>query len=375
ALACLGDDAALAALARAVSELTHADPLAGDACVLWCVAVDRAVREDRLDGAWDGLDLLRGDARRHWRERLAEAETQPPEAFVPNGFVVAALQAAYAAVRQTPVPADRPGAHLEAALRRAVGIGHDTDTVAAIAGALLGARWGWSAIPQRWLRILHGWPDLRAEDLLDLALRTASGGDDDAAGQPGAALPRAHDSMSDPTPPRVGAAAGDDGPPPDTAIDDPPPDTAIDDPPDPPAEALDWDRVLAWQPAIAPERLAAVERRTGGAQDPWGGRAWSGLARDLLRDLDEVGVVAPFDWSAWLQHRGEALLDDASALSDASLEDCRRLLAALARSDRFVEGAWDAALERGTVQAVLGRVAALRGEATSTHRRGAPGRG
>lgn len=38
-------------------------------------------------------------------------------------------------------------AHLEAGLRAAVAIGDDTDTVAAIAGALLGARYGASVVP------------------------------------------------------------------------------------------------------------------------------------------------------------------------------------------------------------------------------------
>ncbi|MGH8981626.1 MAG: ADP-ribosylglycohydrolase family protein [Acidimicrobiales bacterium] len=55
ALAHLGDDEALATAARAISALTHPHDLAGDACVLWCIAIDRAVREGRLDGIWDGL--------------------------------------------------------------------------------------------------------------------------------------------------------------------------------------------------------------------------------------------------------------------------------------------------------------------------------
>jgi len=54
-----------------------------------------------------------------------------------------------------------------------VRIGDDTDTVAAIAGALLGARWGASAVPDAWRRMLHGWPGLRADDLGQLALLTA----------------------------------------------------------------------------------------------------------------------------------------------------------------------------------------------------------
>ena len=49
---------------------------------------------------------------------------------------------------------------------------NDMDTVAAIAGALLGARWGASAIPEEWQRIVHGWPHHRAPDLIRLALQT-----------------------------------------------------------------------------------------------------------------------------------------------------------------------------------------------------------
>ena len=43
ALAYLDDEAALVQAARAVSELTHYDPDAGDACVLWCCAIRHAV--------------------------------------------------------------------------------------------------------------------------------------------------------------------------------------------------------------------------------------------------------------------------------------------------------------------------------------------
>jgi hypothetical protein len=71
-----------------------------------------------------------------------------------------------------------PCAHLRAALARAIGIGHDTDTVAAIAGALLGARWGASAVPAEWLRVLHGYPGLTGERLVELATLAAGRGPD-----------------------------------------------------------------------------------------------------------------------------------------------------------------------------------------------------
>ncbi|GAA1469784.1 ADP-ribosylglycohydrolase family protein [Nocardiopsis exhalans] len=56
-----------------------------------------------------------------------------------------------------------------APMRAAVRAGDDTDTVAAIAGALVGARWGRSAIPEPYLAAVHGWPGYLADGLADLA--------------------------------------------------------------------------------------------------------------------------------------------------------------------------------------------------------------
>jgi protein-tyrosine phosphatase len=123
----------------------------------------------------------------YWAGVLAEAEAKPPSAFTTNGWVVGALQAAWAAIRQTPVPDDEPWRHLPDALGTAIGIGHDTDTVGAIAGALLGARWGASAVPAEWRRILHGWPGLRAQRLVELGHLTLGGGRPDGSGWPGVA--------------------------------------------------------------------------------------------------------------------------------------------------------------------------------------------
>lgn len=176
AIAHLGDDDAIAAAARSISGLTHADPRAGHACVLWCVAIDRAVREHRLDGVFDGLALLDAEARKQWEPILHAATTEASDTFSENGFVVTALQAALAAVLQTRIPENQPCRHLAEALRAAVRIGNDTDTVAAIAGSLLGACWGASAVPLVWRRLLHGWPGYRHRDLVRLAFLTAEGG-------------------------------------------------------------------------------------------------------------------------------------------------------------------------------------------------------
>ncbi|MEV5751126.1 ADP-ribosylglycohydrolase family protein [Actinoallomurus sp. NPDC052308] len=165
ALPYLADPAGMAEAARLVSSLTHFDDLAGDACVLWCSGVRRAVLDATFDGVREGLDLLPAERRHHWAAWLRDAETGPPGRFSPNGFVVPALQAAWSAITHT--------ANLTGGLVAAVRVGNDTDTVAAIAGALLGARYGLSAVPDEWRARVHGWPGLRADDLVSLARRAA----------------------------------------------------------------------------------------------------------------------------------------------------------------------------------------------------------
>ncbi|GAB3863190.1 hypothetical protein GCM10028801_30230 [Nocardioides maradonensis] len=165
ALAYLDDPVGLVDAAMAVSALTHHDPQAGEACVLWCLAIRHAVLEGALD-LWAGLDALPEASRDFWALRLLGAQTDPPKTFRPNGYVVTALQAAWSAIHQT------PGSGFEDSLTTAILIGDDTDTVAAIAGALLGARWGAGAVPVEWRDLLHGWPGLRADDVVRLARET-----------------------------------------------------------------------------------------------------------------------------------------------------------------------------------------------------------
>lgn len=212
ALAHLGDDAAIAEAAMEISALTHGDPQAGEACLLWCIGIDRAVRQGRLEGVGDGLDLLAPDRRDRWVAVLEDSRTRPPSAFTPNGYVVTALQAAHAAVVQTPVPDDGPACrHLERALRTAVAVGDDTDTVAAIAGQLVGARWGVSAVPLAWRRMLHGWPGHTTRDLVRLGVLAAKRGRPDPAGWPASENLAGYYDRANPHPPVAVALPDDPG--------------------------------------------------------------------------------------------------------------------------------------------------------------------
>lgn len=176
ALAFLDDEDVLAEAARTVSELTHYDPEAGDACVLWCLAIRNAVLTGELN-VRIGLRHLEVERRTLWAGRIHQADLMHPADFTNNGWVVQALQAAWSAISTTPVPQDDPAKgifrvdHLRLALDAAVRGGNDTDTVAAIAGGLLGAAYGASAVPSDWRRLLHGWPGLQSRDLVALATR------------------------------------------------------------------------------------------------------------------------------------------------------------------------------------------------------------
>jgi hypothetical protein len=92
-----------------------------------------------------------------WLERIEAAEMFEPFHFENNGWVVSAFQAAWSAVFRAESLAD--------GLERAVRAGNDTDTVAAIAGGALGAKFGAGQIPSAWTELLHGWPGLRAKEL------------------------------------------------------------------------------------------------------------------------------------------------------------------------------------------------------------------
>lgn len=178
ALGYLDDIESLIAAARAVSDLTHYEQDAGDACVIWSVAIRHAI----LTGVADvrvGIAALPSDRQARWLELVTSAEAKQPAEIANNGWVVAALQAAWSAIFH--------GDGFVDSVDRAVRAGDDTDTVAAIAGSLIGAAAGASAVPALWRRPLHGWPGLTARDLTELAVLAVREGNPDSDGWPSSA--------------------------------------------------------------------------------------------------------------------------------------------------------------------------------------------
>ncbi|NQD88004.1 ADP-ribosylglycohydrolase family protein [Paenarthrobacter sp. CM16] len=175
----------LMAAAARVSALTHVDPDALEACGLWCVAIREAVLTGNLN-VRAGLALLPPDRRAVWLSRIESAEQSRARDFHRNGWVVEAYQGAWSAIHST-VSANLGPKHLRQALEEAVRGGGDTDTVAAIAGGLLGAAYSFTSVPFEWRRHLHGWPGLRTRDLMTLGMELARGEGTREQSWPGAA--------------------------------------------------------------------------------------------------------------------------------------------------------------------------------------------
>jgi ADP-ribosyl-[dinitrogen reductase] hydrolase len=162
--------------ARRISALTHGDPVAGETCVVLHELVRRGLAgEDPREHVADALDLVLPEHRDRLAPLLDPGWT--PDGG-DNGVCWLTLAQAVWAVRTSDSFAD--------ALRRAVDLGGDTDTVACVTGALAGATWGAGAIPPTWTAVVHGAvpgdPEPIARDLqslqslaLRLAERPASG--------------------------------------------------------------------------------------------------------------------------------------------------------------------------------------------------------
>ena len=132
------------------------------------------------------------------------------------------------------------------------------------------------------------------------------------------------------------------------------------DPPQPPADQLDWTPALSWLPVLAadgfePGRFAGGEEIEPGVFT----MRYAVLASEaeaLISCLYDTNVVASKDWRTGLEQGGVALFEDPDRLATATLEECRTLLIAHVRNDRFVEGHLLSILPDRHLVAVLERI-------------------
>ena len=171
-LAFLGSRGRTAKAAVDVARLTHVDKFVDESCVLWSEAIRHAVLTGEIN-IRAGFDLINEDSVDYWTTVLDDAEAGKANSHQ-NGFTVHALACAWQAVWSV---RDHSEDAIRVGITNAVRIGGDTDTVASIAGALLGAAWGASKVPAEWVSVVHGWPGLTATQYADMGekiIRTAA---------------------------------------------------------------------------------------------------------------------------------------------------------------------------------------------------------
>lgn len=144
-----GNDVALVYEAHAQSRLTHAHIRSQVCCALYCLWARREAQGH--PAAWEGAVATLRAIYRKDPAALAELEGNIRPDERPNGggtgYVLDTLHSARLACEAKGYPA---------IIRRAIALGHDTDTTACVAGGIAGLRYGLAGIPSEWLRMLRG---------------------------------------------------------------------------------------------------------------------------------------------------------------------------------------------------------------------------
>ncbi len=168
-----GDPALAARIARDDSTLTHPNDVCLEACAAYCAAIAAGIGGASPAGMVEAA-LAHSKGPAHEAIKRAAKGNPPADFFTHQGWVLVGLQNAFLKLTHF--------TSFEEALVETVGEGGDTDTNAAIAGALLGSFCGRENIPARWIfpvlscrplaecgalrpRPIEYWPD----DVLELA--------------------------------------------------------------------------------------------------------------------------------------------------------------------------------------------------------------
>ncbi|MCL2556912.1 MAG: ADP-ribosylglycohydrolase family protein [Treponema sp.] len=157
------------ALAGAASSITHAHPWSVAACHVLVEYLAKLLDGKEKVAAYDELRSELGKADIPGMEKLArvlkgDVRDVPESGIKSGGFVADTLEAALWCFLLSK--------SYEEAVLRAVNLGDDSDTTAAVAGAMAGLFYGAEGIPREWIDALAG---------LDVILRVAQG----LAGRPG----------------------------------------------------------------------------------------------------------------------------------------------------------------------------------------------
>jgi ADP-ribosylglycohydrolase len=156
-----GSDEQLVIDSHTQSLVTHGHLTNQVACALYCLWVREAAKQQSMEDAYEiavkNLRNIYGDKS---PERIELDHTICPEEEPTSngsGYVVETLRSVRIAVKE---------ADYEQVIKKAISLGEDTDTNAAIAGGLYGVKVGFTGISNRWLT------QLRGKDKVDKLIRS-----------------------------------------------------------------------------------------------------------------------------------------------------------------------------------------------------------
>ena len=148
------------------------------------------------------------------------------------------------------------------------------------------------------------------------------------------------------------------------------PDSWDGDLPTPPADQVDWTPLLDLLPDIDARRGVSPEPLPDPTVTEEGVTIinWLGISSSIASSFSWVVQTtlceSGFDWGAFVSSsRGRLLVERVHSgdPGDMTLEESRMLLLALARQERFVDGAIDDAIRSGFISVVLRRAEVLLG--------------
>lgn len=150
-------EAPMSLAAREQSRVTHGAQACLDACEAWAVAVRAAILGASFEGACTAASRVTATDPAIATILAGSWRGKPRDAIASSGYVAHSLEASFWCVGQ--------GGDFRQMVLRAVNLGDDSDTTAAITGQLAGALFGQSGIPAEWLARL-AWRD-RIVELAD----------------------------------------------------------------------------------------------------------------------------------------------------------------------------------------------------------------
>ena len=157
------DDDTLVDMIASASSLTHAHQCSIDGCTIYAYVLKEILNNQSKQSVYNGLNKVKNQVKtknKYYNRLLNQDIVSVDEREIKSsGYVVDSLEAAIWCLLTTDNYHD--------CVLKAVNLGEDTDTVAAIAGGLAGALYGIESIPKDWLETL------KKKDMIENMCETA----------------------------------------------------------------------------------------------------------------------------------------------------------------------------------------------------------